>query len=455
MISNKFTLKCGNFAVLVDLQILPRGASQDTSWFTEHHKEDVCVLLKEAVNLKIKRYLETRKQHGNPQPKLSKELTPSNPLCIKGQRFRLAAYFLKRHTILRCITQQQYRDLRVFPDRFVVCVTSHEAELTKGRGQEPVTEKLGASEYFTGDSGTRESHNVSVSAQKKKDVLKHMVTKISSDTKIGKSSNWEVSDDLTKAAVTGAGGECEQDIAQPATRSSPVLRRMNAGRTADGRNTVRSQLLLPVVKLERDIGTRKAAERLSRQLSSVSNSSVGVSQSAPRIPKLNEFKMKTISGPCSQNGAGNAEAVASAEIPGLGSQVRAEMNSPRSVCGETPGREMLSKPRSDWQRDVVRAGAGSGELSDMEGAERKPPAMQNLCDDFSPGNKRRKAASDVQTGPAQRSERRSLCSRSVRSVPGRGRKTALEGKEPGEENAPRKSRLRRPRKAAGNENAVV
>uniref|UniRef100_A0A4W3H6T5 Protein SLX4IP n=1 Tax=Callorhinchus milii TaxID=7868 RepID=A0A4W3H6T5_CALMI len=428
-----FVLQCGNFAVLVDLQILPRGASQDTSWFTEHHKEDVCVLLKEAVNLKIKRYLETRKQHGNPQPKLSKELTPSNPLCIKGKTLYL----------------------RVFPDRFVVCVTSHEAELTKGRGQEPVTEKLGASEYFTGDSGTRESHNVSVSAQKKKDVLKHMVTKISSDTKIGKSSNWEVSDDLTKAAVTGAGGECEQDIAQPATRSSPVLRRMNAGRTADGRNTVRSQLLLPVVKLERDIGTRKAAERLSRQLSSVSNSSVGVSQSAPRIPKLNEFKMKTISGPCSQNGAGNAEAVASAEIPGLGSQVRAEMNSPGSVCGETPGREMLSKPRSDWQRDVVRAGAGSGELSDMEGAERKPPAMQNLCDDFSPGNKRRKAASDVQTGPARRSERRSLCSRSVRSVPGRGRKTALEGKEPGEENAPRKSRLRRPRKAAGNENAVV
>lgn len=34
-----FVLQCGNFAVLVDLHVLPLGGQEDTSWFTADHIE--------------------------------------------------------------------------------------------------------------------------------------------------------------------------------------------------------------------------------------------------------------------------------------------------------------------------------------------------------------------------------------------------------------------------------
>lgn len=34
-----FVLQCGNFAVLVDLHILPLGGQEDTSWFTTDNIE--------------------------------------------------------------------------------------------------------------------------------------------------------------------------------------------------------------------------------------------------------------------------------------------------------------------------------------------------------------------------------------------------------------------------------
>lgn len=34
-----FVLQCGNFAVLVDLHILPLGGQEDASWFTTDHIE--------------------------------------------------------------------------------------------------------------------------------------------------------------------------------------------------------------------------------------------------------------------------------------------------------------------------------------------------------------------------------------------------------------------------------
>lgn len=34
-----FVLQCGNFAVLVDLHVLPLGGQEDASWFTTDHIE--------------------------------------------------------------------------------------------------------------------------------------------------------------------------------------------------------------------------------------------------------------------------------------------------------------------------------------------------------------------------------------------------------------------------------
>ncbi|XP_043916087.1 protein SLX4IP [Protopterus annectens] len=83
MASSKFVLKCGKFAVLVELHILPQGTSKDTSWFSDHQKEEVGLMIKEAVVLRIKQHLETRKQHS--QSKQNKECTPANPLYLKGR----------------------------------------------------------------------------------------------------------------------------------------------------------------------------------------------------------------------------------------------------------------------------------------------------------------------------------------------------------------------------------
>ncbi|XP_029328258.1 protein SLX4IP isoform X4 [Mus caroli] len=39
MASKKFAIKCGNFAVLVDLHVLPQGSNRDSSWFSKQKKE--------------------------------------------------------------------------------------------------------------------------------------------------------------------------------------------------------------------------------------------------------------------------------------------------------------------------------------------------------------------------------------------------------------------------------
>lgn len=119
MASKKFAVKCGNFAVLVDLHISPQDPNKDTSWFSEQKKEEVCLLLKETIDSRVKEYLEVRKQHKPSSP----EFTRSNPLSLKGYGFQITAYFLKRGIRLRCIRSSRNSELRVFPDRFVVCVS--------------------------------------------------------------------------------------------------------------------------------------------------------------------------------------------------------------------------------------------------------------------------------------------------------------------------------------------
>lgn len=46
-----FFFQCGNFAVLVDVHILPQGSSKDTSWFSDHEKEvqQISILLQKLV----------------------------------------------------------------------------------------------------------------------------------------------------------------------------------------------------------------------------------------------------------------------------------------------------------------------------------------------------------------------------------------------------------------------
>lgn len=47
--------------------------------------QEVSALIREAVDQRVKQFLESRQQqHRGPQVKLSREMTPANPLCVKG-----------------------------------------------------------------------------------------------------------------------------------------------------------------------------------------------------------------------------------------------------------------------------------------------------------------------------------------------------------------------------------
>ncbi|XP_071247178.1 uncharacterized protein [Salvelinus alpinus] len=58
-----------------------------------------------------------------PHGAVQAELVPIEYHNTAGRRVSLVAYFVKRHFNLRCIVKQQYGELRVFPERYVVCVS--------------------------------------------------------------------------------------------------------------------------------------------------------------------------------------------------------------------------------------------------------------------------------------------------------------------------------------------
>ncbi|XP_028983136.1 protein SLX4IP [Betta splendens] len=170
MAPRKFVIKCGNFAVLVDLHVLPLRDPQDASWFTPDNTEEVAELVRDAVDQRVKAYADSlrNKKH----QKQRKELTPASTFYLKGKNFHLAANFLKRHSNLRCISKHLYGDLRVFPERYVVCVSCPEdAPAQRGNLSLAATElgEQSRSEYFSRVGETQEPLNSP--AKTKKTVL--------------------------------------------------------------------------------------------------------------------------------------------------------------------------------------------------------------------------------------------------------------------------------------------
>ncbi|XP_070697558.1 protein SLX4IP [Pempheris klunzingeri] len=166
----KYVIKCGNFAVLVDLHVLPLGGQEDASWFTADHIEEATALLRHAVDRRVKQYTESL--HNRRQPKHKKELAPASAFSVKGKNFNLVANFLKRHFNLRCVVNQLYGDLRVFPERYVVCVSCPEdASALRGNPSLAATElsEQSRSEYFSRVGETQEPLNSP--AKTKKTVL--------------------------------------------------------------------------------------------------------------------------------------------------------------------------------------------------------------------------------------------------------------------------------------------
>ncbi|NXV43204.1 SLX4I protein, partial [Uria aalge] len=259
-----FFFQCGNFAVLVDVHILPQGSSKDTSWFSDHEKEEVCTLLEEVVASRVKHYLEAPRQRGQWK---SMQHAPSGPLFLTANSFHITAYFMKRWVNLRCAVGKHYRELRVFPERFIVCVSKLEFDPSAWTCENGVLkEELsnGTSEYFT-ESAENKKLKISLNEQIKQDILKKIVKR----TKAKKSSTSkpQISKDFNKVylgSVDLQTGNRKNDC-QTSLGPQPEVKCRSTGPLKDCINTAESNLELPVLELENHVNQRQPEDVSSQQ----------------------------------------------------------------------------------------------------------------------------------------------------------------------------------------------
>lgn len=129
------------------------------------------MLLKDTIDSRVKLFLKAQKRHSQGKHvENAEEKAIRNPLSLKADGFHVAAYFVKRWTNLRCIGKQQNSELRVFPDRFVICVTRLESS-------PPLRRKdlsPGTSDYFA-KSVEGETCRTPLTQQEKRTILKKIV----------------------------------------------------------------------------------------------------------------------------------------------------------------------------------------------------------------------------------------------------------------------------------------
>ncbi|KGL94164.1 Protein SLX4IP, partial [Charadrius vociferus] len=255
--------QCGNFAVLVDVHILPQGSSKDTSWFSDHEKEEVCMLLEEVVASRVKHYLEAPKQRGQWKS------VEHGPLFLTANSFHITAYFMKRWVNLRCAVEKKkhYCELRVFPDRFIVFVSKLESDLSAWTCENGVLKEelsSGTSEYFT-ESAENGKLKISLNEQIKQDILKEIVKR----TKPRKSSTSkpQISKDSKKVylgSVDSQTGNRKNDC-QTSLNPQSEVQCGSTGQLKDCINTAESNLELPVLELENYVNQRQPDDVSSQQ----------------------------------------------------------------------------------------------------------------------------------------------------------------------------------------------
>ncbi|KAM4903449.1 protein SLX4IP isoform 1-T2 [Sylvia borin] len=264
MASNKFVIKCGNFAVLVDVHILPQGSSKDTSWFSDHEKEEVCKLLEDIVASRVKHYLEAPKQRGQGKPV---EHGSSGPLFLTANSLHITAYFMKRWVNLRCALGKRYRDLRVFPEKFIVCVSKLDFDPSawacdSGGLKEELSS--GTSEYFT-ESAENKKIKISLSEQIKQDILRKIVKR--TKPRRSSASKPQISKDSKKVYLGSADLQTEnrKNDRQASLAARSDVKRRSPGLLKDCTNTAESSLELPVLEQRNDVNQRQPDDVHSQQ----------------------------------------------------------------------------------------------------------------------------------------------------------------------------------------------
>ncbi|NWI77296.1 SLX4I protein, partial [Dryoscopus gambensis] len=259
-----FFFQCGNFAVLVDLHILPQGSSKDTSWFSDHEKEEVCKLLEEVVASRVKHYLEARKQRGQGKPM---EHGSSGPLFLTANSLHITAYFMKRWVNLRCALGKRYREVFLFWFFVVVCVVHFQPDpFSVDPWQDHVLEELsnGTSEYFT-ESAENKKLKTRLSEQIKQDILK----KIAKRTKPRRSnaSKPQISKDSKKVCLGSADLQTEnrKNDCQTSPSARSDVKRRSPGLLKDCTNTAESGLELPALEQRNYVNQRQPDDVRSQQ----------------------------------------------------------------------------------------------------------------------------------------------------------------------------------------------
>ncbi|XP_071292647.1 protein SLX4IP isoform X2 [Agelaius tricolor] len=291
-----FFFQCGNFAVLVDVHILPQGSSKDTSWFSDHEKEEVCKLLEEVVASRVKHYLEAPKQRGQWKPM---EQGSSGPLFLTANSLHITAYFMKRWVNLRCALGKRYHELRVFPEKFIVCVSKLDFDpsaWTCDSGELKEELSNGTSEYFT-ESAENKKLKISLSEQIKQDILR----KIMKRTKPRRSSasKPQISKDSKKVYLGWADSQTENrdGDCEPSLSARCAVKRRSPGLLKDCTNTAESSLGLPVLEQRKDVHQGQPEEVHSQhkprsleqpEARLLSESPPCGSESAPPAPKQSQ-----------------------------------------------------------------------------------------------------------------------------------------------------------------------
>ncbi|NXS21482.1 SLX4I protein, partial [Mystacornis crossleyi] len=261
-----FFFQCGNFAVLVDVHILPQGSSKDTSWFSDHEKEEVCKLLEEVVASRVKHYLEARKQRGQGKPM---EHGSSGPLFLTANSLHITAYFMKRWVNLRCALGKRYRGKKsvsyrkwsfLLNNHSLMCHVLNVYFLLEQK------EELsnGTSEYFT-ESAENKKLKIRLSEQIKQDILKRIVKR--TKPRRSSASKPQISKDSKKVYLGSADLQTEnrKNDCQTSPGARSDVKRRSPGLLKDCTNTAESSLELPAVEQRNDVNQRQPDDVRSQQ----------------------------------------------------------------------------------------------------------------------------------------------------------------------------------------------
>ncbi|XP_076426838.1 protein SLX4IP isoform X3 [Peromyscus maniculatus bairdii] len=170
------------------------------------------------------------------------EFTRSSPLSLKGFGFQITAYFLKRGIHLRCIQSSQNTELRIFPERFVVCVSqlAFSPDTWTSQNQKSTKRTVhGVSDYFAECAESSPSPGTKL----KRNALQELVRRTEAKSSAGSKSQ-------SSKDPVGRSSDSVITVVPRRRDASAVLPSESMGQAQDDIKAAKSHRGLPVQELE-------------------------------------------------------------------------------------------------------------------------------------------------------------------------------------------------------------